>query len=147
MIQRLKNIFEQREEVPAHDDIQLAAAALMIEVMRSDNQIEEQEVNRVSLLLARQFNLDESDISELVDLATGKLDQSISLHKFTSNIKDSWGNEERVQLLQHLWSIAYSDGDVDTHERHIIRKIGALLYMTERQMYAAKERARIEMSA
>ena len=147
MIQKLRNMFERETETPVQNEIQLAAAALMIEVMRSDNEIAAEEVNRVSVLLGEQFELNENDTRELIDLASGKVNQSVSMFNFTKQIKSSWTNQERVMLLQQLWSIAYADGRVDAHERHVIRKIGALLYMTERQMYAAKERARREMAA
>jgi uncharacterized tellurite resistance protein B-like protein len=146
MIDRLKSMFVREAEVPAGDDVQLAAAALMVEVMRSDNDIAPGEINRISVLLGEQFELNQTDTQELMDLASGKVRQSISLLAFTRKIKSSWSNQERVLLLQHLWSIAYADGQIDAHERHVIRKIGALLYMTERQMYAAKERARKEMT-
>ena len=147
MIDRLKSMFAREAEVPAGDDIQLAAAALMVEVMRSDNDTDPGEINRISVLLGEQFELNQTDTQELMDLANGKIRQSISLLAFTKKIRSSWDNQERVLLLQHLWSIAYADGKIDAHERHVIRKIGALLYMTERQMYAAKERARKEMTA
>ncbi len=146
MIDRLKSMFAREAEVPAGDDIQLAAAALMVEVMRSDNDTDPGEINRISVLLGEQFDLNQTDTQELMDLANGKIRQSISLLAFTRKIRSSWNNQERVLLLQHLWSIAYADGKIDAHERHVIRKIGALLYMTERQMYAAKERARKEMT-
>jgi uncharacterized tellurite resistance protein B-like protein len=146
MIDRFKSMFAREAEVPAGDDIQLAAAALMVEVMRSDNDTDPGEINRISVLLGEQFDLNQTDTQELMDLANGKIRQSISLLAFTRKIRSSWNNQERVLLLQHLWSIAYADGKIDAHERHVIRKIGALLYMTERQMYAAKERARKEMS-
>ena len=146
MIDRLKSMFAREAEVPAGNDIQLAAAALMIEVMRSDSDIAPGEIKRISVLLGDQFGLNKSDTQELMDLASGKVRQSVSLLAFTRKIKSSWSNQERVLLLQQLWSIAYADGRIDAHERHVIRKIGALLYMTERQMYAAKERARKEMT-
>jgi uncharacterized tellurite resistance protein B-like protein len=146
MIDRFKSMFAREAEVPAGDDIQLAAAALMVEVMRSDNDTDPGEINRISVLLGEQFDLNQTDTQELMDLANGKIRQSISLLAFTRKIRSSWNNQERVLLLQHLWSIAYADGKIDAHERHVIRKIGALLYMTERQMYAAKERARKEMT-
>jgi uncharacterized tellurite resistance protein B-like protein len=146
MIDRFKSMFAREAEVPAGDDIQLAAAALMVEVMRSDNDTDPGEINRISVLLGEQFDLNQTDTQELMDLANGKIRQSISLLAFTRKIRSSWNNQERVLLLQHLWSIAYADGKIDAHERHVIRKIGALLYMTERQMYAAKERARKELT-
>jgi uncharacterized tellurite resistance protein B-like protein len=118
----------------------------MVEVMRSDNDTDPGEINRISVLLGEQFDLNQTDTQELMDLANGKIRQSISLLAFTRKIRSSWNNQERVLLLQHLWSIAYADGKIDAHERHVIRKIGALLYMTERQMYAAKERARKELT-
>jgi uncharacterized tellurite resistance protein B-like protein len=148
MIKKLKNLLEgELEETPARDEIQLAAAALMIEVMRSDNEIAAEELDRISVLLGAQFKLDKSDTRELIDLAHGKVKKSVSLLNFTKEIRKSWTNAERVFLLQQLWSVAYADGRVDSHERHVIRKIGALLYLTERQIYAAKERARKEMAA
>ena len=49
---------------------------------------------------------------------------------------------ERVRLIEHLWSVAYSDGGLDPYEDHYVRKIGHLLYVSNTDIMLARNRAR-----
>jgi uncharacterized tellurite resistance protein B-like protein len=49
---------------------------------------------------------------------------------------------ERVRLVEHLWRIAYSDGRLDSHEDHYVRKMAHLLYVPNTQSMLARNRAR-----
>ena len=88
--------------------------------------------------LRKQFDLSCEEIAELVALAEDTSDKSVSLHSFTRQLCDSWNNSQRCELIKDLWLIALADGKIDAHERHVIRKIAALLYLTDKQIALAK---------
>ncbi len=77
-----------------------------------------------------------------IALAEDTSDKSTSLHGFTRQLCDAWNNSQRCELVEDLWLIALADGKIDAHERHIIRKIAALLYLTDTQIAHAKEAAK-----
>jgi uncharacterized tellurite resistance protein B-like protein len=127
---------------PNSHDIALAAATLMFEVVKSDSDIHLFENQQMIEQLRKQFCLSCEEIAELVALAEDTSDKSISLHDFTRELCDAWNNSQRCELVEDLWLIALADGKIDAHERHIIRKIAALLYLTDRQIILAKEAAK-----
>jgi uncharacterized tellurite resistance protein B-like protein len=126
---------------PTDDDLKLAAATLMFEMVRSDGKVDQLEIVAMGEILRKQFNLPAEDIHEMIELAQHTSENSVSLQGFTSNICGKWGNAKRVKLLEYLWLIALSDKRVDAHERHLLRKVAGLLYMTEMQIFQAKENA------
>ncbi|MFT7525633.1 MAG: putative tellurite resistance protein B-like protein [Arenicella sp.] len=126
---------------PTDDDLKLAAATLMFEMVRSDGQVVQAEIAAMGEILRQQFSLANEDIDEMIKLAQDTSDNSVSLQGFTSNICGKWSNAKRVKLLEHLWVIALADQKIDAHERHLMRKVAGLLYMTEMQIVQAKENA------
>ncbi|MFT5610283.1 MAG: putative tellurite resistance protein B-like protein [Polaribacter sp.] len=126
---------------PTDDDLKLAAATLMFEMVRSDGKVDQLEIVAMAAILRKQFNLPAEDIHEMIRLARHTSDHSVSLQGFTSDICGNWGNAKRVKLLEYLWLIALADQRVDAHERHLLRKVAGLLYMTEVQIVQAKENA------
>jgi uncharacterized tellurite resistance protein B-like protein len=127
---------------PNHHDIALAAATLMFEVVKSDSDIHLFEHQQMAEQLRKQFGLSREEITELIALAEDTSDKSTSLHGFTRQLCDTWNNSQRCELVEDLWLIALADGKIDAHERHIIRKIAALLYLTDKQIALAKEAAK-----
>lgn len=132
---------------PNSHDVALAAATLMFEVIKSDNDIHFFENQQMAEQLRKQFDLSDDEISELMALAENVSDKSISLQGFTRQLCDSWNNSQRCELIEDLWIIALADGKIDAHERHVIRKIAALLYLTDKQIILAKEAAKLRSKA
>ena len=148
MIKTLHVFFSKRlldkTEDPAESEkqLQLAAAALMFELVRSDGKIEQQELLAMSEILRGQFELSTDELDNLLRLAKQSVAQATDLHTFTKEIRDKWSNAERMKLVENLWLIALADKTIDAHERHLVRKVAGLLYLTEIQIMQAREHAR-----
>jgi uncharacterized tellurite resistance protein B-like protein len=123
-------------------DLQLAAATLMFEVVRSDGEICESELITMGDFLKKQFGISDEDVETMIELAQASSEDAISLQGFTREICENWGNAERAKLLEHLWAIALADNTIDAHERHTVRKVAGLLYLNDGQIARAKENAK-----
>ncbi len=143
MLQKLKQLFAHNDtqEISTDDEVKLAAATLMFELIRADGSVDDIEIEQMRIVLETHFSLSESDITTLIQHAQSSAEDAISLQGFTRQICEQWGNEQRIQLLEHLWVLALADNHIDTHERHLVRKIAGLLYLTDRQINVAKENA------
>jgi len=130
---------------PSDEELKLAAATLMFEVVRSDGKIERVELLAMGEILRHKFELSDEDIAIMMELARRSSDDATSLQGFTRDICERWGNAKRVKLLEHLWVISLADKTIDSHERHTVRKIASLLYLTEMQIVQAKENAKAKM--
>ncbi len=149
MIASIKNFFNQfienaarKSETEHTKALQIATAALLLEMMRMDDKIADTERDSVAATLRRMFELDAEQLEILMDLAEQEARQASGYYQFTSLINKSFDAEQKTQLLENLWCVAMSDGHLDAHETHLMRKIASLLYVGHADYVAAKQGAR-----
>lgn len=146
MIEAIKNFFDSNigSHVEQAEDsehrLQVATAALLLETARADFSIADKELDHVAASLTKKFGLSEQETSELVDLATQEAQQSTSYHEFTSLINKGFTLEQKIYVVELMWSVAYSDNYLEKYEEALIRKIAELLYVPHKDFIAAKLR-------
>lgn len=121
---------------------QLAAAALLFEVSRSDHDIDEKERQSIEEIVHSKFDLSRDEVETLMDLAAQEVADASSLFGFTSLINDHWSVDQRVHLAELMWRVAFADGRLDDHEVHLMRKIQKLLHIPHKRFIGAKLQAR-----
>lgn len=121
--------------------LQVAAAALLAEVMRLDGQADAE--RRVIFAAVRQrFSLSDEEASSLVDLAEAEARDAVDYYQFTSLINRTFSAEQKAHIVELMWQVAYADATLSAHEQHVIRKIAELLYVSHGDYIAAKLRAK-----
>ena len=110
--------------------LHLASAALLLELANADQHMDEKEEQVLLRILETTLALDKATLEKLWELAHAEQRSATSLYQFTSLINEAYGYPEKVQLLQHMWTVAYADGRIDRYEEHLIRQIAELLYLT-----------------
>ncbi|MDC2965156.1 TerB family tellurite resistance protein [Gammaproteobacteria bacterium] len=136
-----KKIFQTKEsEDPTIDDktSTKACIALLLETSMADEILDESELMALKNTLQKDFQINEDEIDELIDLAKENVEDSTSLYEFTRDINDNFDAAERVKLIESMWKIAYADGNIDKYEEHIIRKVSNLIYVTHSDFIKAK---------
>ena len=88
--------------------------------------------------LQKDFQINEDEIDELINLAKENVEDSTSLYEFTRDINDNFDAAERLKLIESMWKIAYADGNIDKYEEHIIRKVSNLIYVAHSDFIKAK---------
>lgn len=125
------------EEEVAHT-VELATAVLLLEIMRADNQLQEQETEVFFTRLKTLFSLSDNELQTLHTLSTEQADQAADFVQFTRVINEQCSNQDKRKILDSLWHIAISDGVVDPHEEHLIRRIADLMHMPHSQFIQSK---------
>ena len=143
MLKSLKQLFksESSATAPSDHDLKLAAATLMYEMIRSDGDVDDVELQHMRDLLKKEFDLEPESILKLTEDAKQSANEAISLQKFTREICENWDNPKRVKMIEYLWTIALADEHIDSHEHHLVRKLAGLLYVTDKEIQTAKARA------
>ena len=118
--------------------MQLASAALLIELSRADYTRDSREQQAIETALKKTFELDEQQLSTLIELAEEENNEATSLYQFTSLIKDNYSAEQRFELVKLLWQVAIADGEISKYEDHLIRKIADLIYLPHSEFIKAK---------
>ena len=148
--QRITAFFENTMSVSIKDSPdntkhkkQMAAAALFIEVLKSDFEHRDEEWAAVELSLRELFDLSSDEIAQITALAEEEVHNAVSLQGFTRCINDNYTNEEKLRIVEMLWRVVLADGVINKHENHLMRKIGALLYIPHKDYVRAKQQARL----
>lgn len=149
MLDTLKRFFDTRlaGAEPGHDAdavrgaLEVATAALMVEMLRADEGARETETELVEELLRRHFHLDDDAVARLLELGSEKADQSVSLHEFTRLIHEHFSVAQKTTVVEMLWRVAAADGRIDAHEELLVRKVADLLYLPQAAWVRARDAA------
>lgn len=129
-------------EADAHQRrVRLATAALLIEVTRADAVVDEIEQRRVQELLQARTGLEGEALAQLVAEADAAVDHAVSLVDFSRVLVEALSVEERGEVIDLLWEVAYADGRVDRYEDYYVRKLADLLYVSHARFVQGKLRA------
>ena len=142
MLKSIQNIFRHRnQEVSDSSEIyqrELAYASLLVEVIKSDDKFDDRERAKLLDVLSKKLKIRDDELKNFAELAKQKSDESTSLYEFTREINDKYEYDEKVKLIEDLWRIAYSDGQLDKYEDYVIRKIADLIYVTHSDFIKSK---------
>lgn len=150
MIERLLN-FLSGAESPAiasgANELHLAVAALLIEAARMDENFEPAERQTIERLLAKRFDLTAEAVDALVAAAEEKVRDSTQYFPFTREILKQLTTEQRIDIIEMLWEVAYTDGVLDPHEDTLLRQIAGLIHVPDRDRGLARQRAMEKIAA
>jgi uncharacterized tellurite resistance protein B-like protein len=128
------------EEEPAGGLVRLAAAALLVEAAFVDDTYNAAEQATIRRLLERRFNLPEAAARELLADAVRAAERSAQLFRFTQRINERLSLEQRVALIEMLWEVVFADGALDPLEDTLLRRIGGLIDVPDRERGLARRR-------
>ena len=143
MINILKNILNNQnsnQEKEESKNLELLCG-LMIEAAYTDGQIDERELDKIKLSLINIFNEKPHDIDSVLKDAIINKNNSQSLHHYTSFINKNFTDEKKLLLIESLWEIVLSDGEIHDFESNLIRRLAGLLYISDVKSGNARKRA------
>ena len=129
------------------DDAAFALAILLIEVARSDDQVEVREQSIIERALARRFGLDRDEVTRLMKAAKEGAIKATDLHHFTQVVVRNFNEEERIGVIEMLWDVAYSDSVLTGDEDALIRRVAGLIYVSDWDRGEAKRRVTQRLEA
>ncbi len=121
--------------------IELATAALLIEVARVDQGATADERVAVLRAVREKFQLTHEEAERLIALAEEEMKQASDYFQFTSLINRHFTQQQKQRVIELMWRVAYSDANLSAHENHLMRKVADLLHITHGDYIAAKMRA------
>ena len=122
--------------------VELATAALLVEVVRSDSGILPSERQAVMRAVREKFNLSEQEAETIFRLAEEEVRTANDYYQFTSLINRHFDQQQKQHVIELMWRVAYADAELAAHENHLLRRVAELLHVTHGDYIAAKMRAR-----
>ncbi len=148
MIVKIRQFFEQyiivtesiSEEELEHQ-LQLACAALMIEVLYADYSVAQSELDILRNALQDNFDLNINEAQNLIQLAEEERAEATDYYQFTSLINEFYTQQQKRELVTRLWQMAYADHTVHKFEEHLVRRLADLLHVPHSAFIKSKHEA------
>ena len=109
----------------------LAAAVLLVEVMRADVHFAAPERAAVRRALTALFDMADDEADALTAQAERTARTASDLFAFTSPIDEQWDMPAKLRLVELMWGVAYADGQLGDIERHTMWRIADLLHIPQ----------------
>lgn len=122
--------------------LQLATAALLIEVTRADREVADVEQAVVTRALRETFELSEAETAELVALAEEQAAEATSLYQFTYLIDKGFDPDRKRGVVALLWRVVFADSRMEAHEEALVRRVADLIHVPHEDFINSKLAAR-----
>jgi uncharacterized tellurite resistance protein B-like protein len=116
-------------------------AALLIEAARMDDEFNDRERATIERLLKERFELSREAVASLMEAAEEAVRQSTQFFPFTREIVQRISPDDRAQILEMMWEVAYADGTLDPLEDSLLRRIAGLIHVSDQERGLARQRA------
>ena len=142
------NIFGKQKEARANEtedtpeQINMACAALLLEVAEADYVDDPAETEAILRALESELNLKRAEVSALLARAKSETEGATDLFPYTHLINQRCGREQKCAILTAMWRVAFADDNLDMYEEHLIRRVTELLHLDHADFIAAKQAAR-----
>lgn len=122
----------------AQDPLQLATAAVLLEIAHADGDFSPSEDGDIIGFLSGAFALTPESTQELVKEADELRNKTIDHFALTNYIRKNAPLEERINMVKTMWRIVYSDRKLTDYENYLVRKLADLLGLERHVMIEAK---------
>ncbi|MBL4747601.1 MAG: TerB family tellurite resistance protein [Magnetovibrio sp.] len=144
MLKRLKKILSIKAADPSaaqpQADLNLAAAALLVEAAVMDGQFDDDERVTITALLKNKFTLADVEVTQLISDAEQTVANANELFTLTRTVKNGFAHEDRVSMIEMLWEVVYADGELHDYESNLVRRLTGLLHVSDRESGDARKR-------
>ena len=137
---------EQDKDSDNQPDDRLAIAALLVRVARTDGDYAEAEIQRIDKILTARFSLSPFEASDLRTQGEKLEAGAPDTVRFTRSIKETVSIEDRISVIEALWSVVLADGERDQNEDALLRLLARLLGVNDRDSNMARQRVQATLS-
>lgn len=135
----LSSLLGQEPQDLPDPEARLALGALLVRLARADEVYSEDEALRIDRVLATRYGLSAFAATALRRDAEILETQAPDTVRFTRALKQAVPLEDRMGLLQALWSVALADGARSAEEDALIRLVANLLGISDRDSAVARQ--------
>ena len=121
-------------------DLRVATAALLVHAAAIDGAMSDAERGKLQSLLKQRFELDDAAASELIEQGAAADDKAVDLYHFTHLLNASLDENDRLRMIEMMWTIAYADGAVSEFEDNLIWRVADLLGVSSTERIALRHR-------
>ena len=139
------NFFKKKTEDKKNNsnrefEIELTGVVLAYEIARADGNILESELNILMeevTAISEKVNKTNDEIFKIIEEFSKN---SISFYEFIEDINNEFLYDDKLQLLNFLWEVAYADSVLEVNEERLIRRIADLIKLKDIDVLKIKDK-------
>ena len=125
-------MFFKKKDNNQKENFLIKICALLIHAAKieQDYTAQEEEIIKNTLL---ELGLKKENLSNTIKEAKIIEENSNQILDFTREVKNL-SDQEKIKIVEALWSIIYSNQDADMYETNLMRRLAGLLYIDNKTM-------------
>ena len=128
-------------EADERHKVRLATAALLLEMAYMDGEFRPEQRETIEAAVVHHFELSDEESTQLLELAEAERSGSTDFFQFTSLINEYYTQQQKRDLVTHLWQMAYADRTIHKFEEHLVRRLSDLLHVPHSAFIQSKHKA------
>jgi uncharacterized tellurite resistance protein B-like protein len=137
----LSRLTQPQPDPLADNDARLALTALLVRIARSDNDYADTEMARIDRISTERYGLSPFEAAALRASAEDLEAEAPDTVRFTRAIKEAVAYEDRLAVVQAMWSVALADGHRTGEEDSLLRLVVSLLGVSDVDSALARQKA------
>ncbi len=137
----LSRLTQPQPDPLVEDDARLALTALLVRIARSDNDYADTEMARIDRISAERYDLSPFEAAALRARAEDLEAEAPDTVRFTRAIKEAIAYDDRLAVVQAMWSVALADGHRSGEEDSLLRLVVSLLGVSDVDSALARQKA------
>ena len=129
--------FKKKIEEQSNNQL-IKIAALMIHAGKIDENFSQQEEMIIKKALLK-MGANTENIQEIIEKSKVIEENANQILDFTKEVK-VMDEEKKIEIIETLWRIIYSNKDADIYETNLMRRLAGLLYIDSKVMGDIKDR-------
>ena len=118
-------------------------AALMIHAGKIDENFSQQEEMIIKKALLK-MGANTENIQEIIEKSKVIEENANQILDFTKEVK-VMDEEKKIEIIETLWRIIYSNKDADVYETNLMRRLAGLMYIDNKIMGSIQEKIKKEI--
>mgnify|MGYP001370979511 FL=1 len=135
--------FKKKEDTSQQKNF-IKITALLIHAAKIDENYSEEEEEIIKKTLIK-LGVENSQLKNILRDAKKIEENSNQILLFTKEVKNM-SDEKKIQIIEALWKIIYSNKEADMYETSLMRRLGGLLYIDSKTMGAIKDKIKKEFA-
>ncbi len=123
----------------ADHDFRVATAALLVHAATIDGDMSGAERGKLQSLGVRR-ELDDAAAGVLIEEGVAADDKAVDLYHFTHLLNDRLDDNDRLRMVEMMWSVAYADAAVSEFEDNLIWRVADLLGVSSTERIVLRQR-------
>ena len=137
-------MFFKKDKNKDENNFLINTCALMVHAAKIDQNYTENEEEIIKKTLL-ELGANKENIFQIIKEAKSIEENSNQILEFTRKVKNL-AEEDKIKIIEALWSIIYSNKDADIYETNLMRRLAGLLYIDSKTMGDIKNRIQNQKS-